>query len=122
MAKRSRGRRGRGGGGGGKRPEHALIALFQEWGLEARRVELAAVSGEPESQPEPRHEPGRDDDVYKIGREPPLVGQCKTQQDGFKALYAWLDGDGADYLALRAEGAEWLFVLPERVMRALLTQ
>jgi Holliday junction resolvase len=109
MTKRSRGRRGR---RRAEKPERQLVALFQEWGLEARRVELDPGSGEP----------GPDPDIYKIGREAPVVGRCKTPSDGLGALYAWLDGDGADYLALRAEGAEWLFVLPERVMRELLTQ
>ena len=118
MVKRSRGRRG--GGGRGEKPERALVALFQEWGLEARRVELPGTSGGPDAPA--KTDPGRNSDVYKVGGEPPMVGRCKTRRDGFKELYAWLDGDGADYLALRAEGAEWLFVLPERVMRELLTQ
>ncbi len=113
MAKRSRGRRGK-----GERPERELVALFHQWGLEARRVPLpgAARGSEGPSEPE------GDADIYKIGRDPPLVGECKTQKDGFKQFYAWLESDGADYLALRAEHAEWLFVLPERVMRELLTQ
>ena len=110
--KRPRGRRGR-----GQQSERELVALFQKWGLEARRVPLPRAPGEPE--------PGAaegDADAYKIGRDPPLVGECKTRKDGFRELYAWLESDGADYLALRAENAEWLFVLPERVMRELLTQ
>ena len=112
MAKRSRGRRGR-----GDKRERELVPLFQEWGLEARRVELPTVDGT-----EALDEPGADTDIYKIGREPPLVGACKTQRDGFKQLYAWLEDDSADYLALRTEQVEWLFVLPEREMRELLTQ
>ena len=110
MAKRSRGR--------GERPERELVALFHQWGLEARRVPLLGAARESGGPSESGGEP----DVYKIGRDPPLVGECKTQKDGFKQLYAWLESDGADYLALRAEHAEWLFVLPERVMRELLTQ
>ena len=116
MAKRSRGKRGR--GGKDNRRERELVALFHEWGLEARRVELPTAADGTEV-PEVS---GDDADIYKIAHEPPLVGQCKTQTDGFKQLYAWLEGDGADYLALRTEHSEWLFVLPERVMRELLTQ
>jgi len=82
-------------------------------------VELPAADG---TEAEPASDSSVNSDVYKIGREPLLVGACKTQRDGFKQLYAWLEGDGADYLALRADQAEWLFVLPERVMCELLTQ
>ncbi len=121
MAKRFPNKRSRNKGGGGERPERELVALFQKWGLEARRVPLPRAAGEtaPESG---SGAPEGDADAYKIGRDPPLVGECKVQKDGFKQLYAWLEGDGADYLALRAEHAEWLFVVPERVMRELLTQ
>ena len=91
------------------------MALFHKWGLEARRVPIGAPS-ESESEPED------DTEAYKIGRDAPLIGECKAEKDGFQDLYAWLESDGADYLALRAEHAEWLFVLPERVMRELLTQ
>ena len=78
MAKRSRGRRGR-----GDKRERELVALLQEWGLEARRVELPTVDAT-----EALDEPGADTDIYKIGRELPLVGACKTQRDGFKQLDA----------------------------------
>ncbi len=115
MAKRFPNKRARNKGGRGERPERELVALFQKWGLEARRVPLPRAPCEPESGPE-------DADVYKIGRDPPLVGECKTRNDGFKQLYAWLESDGADYLALKADHADWLFVLPERVMSELLTQ
>ncbi len=118
MAKRFPNKRARNKGGRGERPERELVALFQKWGLEARRVPLPATARGSEGTSEPEGEA----DIYKIGRDQPLVGECKTQSDGFKQLYAWLESDGADYLALRAEHAEWLFVLPERVMRELLTQ
>ncbi len=119
MANPSRSKRPRGRRARGQQPERELVALFQKWGLEARRVPLPRAPEEADPGP---GEPEGDADAYKIGRDPPLVGECKVQRDGFKQLYAWLEGDGADYLALRAEHAEWVFVLPERVMRALLTQ
>ncbi len=78
------------------------------------------IGGPNESEPEPEDDTGAD--AYKIGRDERFVGECKVEKDGFHELYAWLESDGADYLALRAEHAEWLFVLPERVMRELLTQ
>lgn len=96
----------------GARRERELVKLFREWGLEAYRVPLSGAT---------EHSKG-DVDVYKIGRDAPLCGESKARKDGFKQLYAWLEKDGADYLALRKDNAEWLFVLPERVLRELLTQ
>ena len=93
----------------GKDRELELVNLFKSWGLEAYRVGYE------------RSKPG-DVDVVKIGRDAPFVGESKARKEGFKQLYAWLEKEGADYLALRADRAEWLFVLPERVMRELLTQ
>lgn len=53
-------------------------------------------------------------DVTALG----LVWQVKSRADGFKSLYAWLDG--ADALALRADRREWLVVLPlSRFMEAV---
>ncbi len=119
MAKRFRNKRAR---DKGDLPEPELVALFHQWGLEARRVPLPGAARESEGEVKRPSQPGGEPDIFKIGRDPSLVGECKTQKDGFKQLYAWLESDGADYLALRAEHAEWLFVLPERVMRELLTQ
>lgn len=94
----------------GARRERELVKLFQEWGLEAYRVPLSGATA---------HSKG-DVDVYKIGRDAPFCGEVKARQDGFKRLYDWLEKDGADFLALRADKAEWIFVLPERVLRELL--
>ena len=116
MAKQSRAKRPR---GRRQRPERELVALFRKWGLEARRVPIGG-GGEPGGAGEPGDDAGAD--AYKIGRDERFVGECKVEKDGFHELYAWLESDGADYLALRAEHAEWIFVLPERVMRELLTQ
>ena len=92
----------------GRRVEHNLVNLFKSWGLKAERVGVAYASG-------------HDVDVYKLNRPAPLCGECKARANGFKQLYAWLDKDGADFLALKADRQETLFVLPERVMRELLT-
>ena len=93
----------------GKARELQLERLFQSWGLEAYRI--GGDRGK-----------SADIDVMKIGRDAPFVGECKARKDGFKQLYAWLDNEGAEFLALKADRAEWLFVLPERVMRELLQQ
>lgn len=96
----------------GARRERELVALFRSWGLEAYRVPLSGAT---------EHSKG-DVDCYKIGRDAPFCGESKAKKGGFKQLYSWLEKDGADYLALRKDNAEWIFVLPERVMRELLQQ
>lgn len=93
----------------GGRRERELVNLFKSMGLKAVRVGYEGSNT-------------ADVDVYKVGRDAPFCGECKARKDGFKLLYAWLDKEGADYLALRADNAEWLFVLPERVFRELMVQ
>ncbi len=100
MAKKSRDK--------GGRAERSLVNLFKSWGLRAERVGVAYASG-------------HDVDVYRAWHDAPLCGESKVRADGFKQLYAWLDKDGADFLALKADRRETLFVLPERVLRSLLT-
>ena len=93
----------------GGRRERELVQMLKSWGLKSVRVghETSNIA---------------DVDVYRPGRDAPFCGECKARKDGFKQLYAWLDKEGADYLALRADNEEWIFVLPERVMRELLVQ
>lgn len=45
-------------------------------------------------------------------------GEVKRRRDGFKQLYAWLEG--RDFLALRADRREWLIVLPVKKALQLL--
>src|SRR5690606_24385478 len=47
-------------------------------------------------------------DVVGLG----MTFECKARKDGFKMLYGWLDGEGVDALALKADRKEWLVVLP----------
>ena len=98
----------------GARRERELVNMFRDWGLQAYRVPLSGAT---------EHSKG-DVDVYKIGRDAPFCGEAKARKDGagFKSLYDWLEKDGADYLALRKDNAEWIFVIPERVLRELMTQ
>ena len=95
----------------GARRERELVHLFQEWGLKAERVPLSGAM---------KGSFAGDVDVYRIDAESPLCGECKARKDGFKQLYDWLDHDGADFLALKADRKPWLFVIPERIMRELL--
>ncbi len=43
--------------------------------------------------------------------------ECKARADGFKQLYAWLDG--SDALALKADRRPWLIVVPLEKWREL---
>jgi len=45
-------------------------------------------------------------------------GEVKRRRDGFKQLYAWLEG--RDFLALRADRQPWLIVLPVETVARLL--
>ncbi len=45
-------------------------------------------------------------DVEALG----LRWECKSRADGFRQLYAWLDG--ADALALKADRRDWIVALP----------
>jgi len=47
-------------------------------------------------------------DVAGLG----LKFEVKTRKDGFKTLYQWLDQEGIDALALKADRREWLVVMP----------
>lgn len=47
-------------------------------------------------------------DVKGLG----LRWEVKARKDGFKTIYKWLEQDGVDALALKADRKEWLVVLP----------
>nr|WP_141201766.1 hypothetical protein [Paludifilum halophilum] len=42
--------------------------------------------------------------------------EVKARRDGFKLLYAWLDQEHVDALALKADRREWLVVLPVQTL------
>jgi len=46
--------------------------------------------------------------------------EVKARKEGFKTLYKWLEQDGVDALALKADRKEWLVVIPaERLMELI---
>jgi len=55
-------------------------------------------------------------DVEGLG----LKFEVKARKDGFKTIYKWLEQDGVDALALKADRKEWLVVIPaERLMELI---
>lgn len=81
----------------GARNERLFVADAQAAGLDAERIPLSgAVKGSFAG------------DVRVSG----YLGEVKVRGDGFKELYRWLEHDGADFLALRADRKGWLVVVP----------
>src|SRR5262249_17324571 len=83
----------------GARSERALVHLLRDHGLAAERQPLSGSLG------------GRfsgDVSVPLLGVD--RIAEVKTRASGFRQLYAWLDG--RDLLALKADRADWLIVLP----------
>lgn len=55
-------------------------------------------------------------DVTGLG----LRFECKARKDGFKTIYRWLEEDGIDALALKADRKDWLVVVPiERFLQLI---
>jgi Holliday junction resolvase len=86
----------------GNRFERAIVRLLQDRGFGAERVPLSGSAG----------------GSFQGDVTFPLLGidrtvECKVRKDGFRELYAWLDG--RDALVVRAERRDALVVLPLRV-------
>lgn len=82
----------------GSRGELALVHLLQDNGFAAEKI-----SG--------MYKPGPDLSVPLLGIDRSV--EIKRRADGFKQLYAWLDG--ADLLVVRADRREPLVVLPMKL-------
>ena len=91
----------------GGRVERLLCAKLREWGLKAERVGVAYASG-------------HDVDFYVPDRDAPFCAEVKARKDGFRELHKWLAKDGADIIALKSDNKEFIFVIPERILRELL--
>jgi hypothetical protein len=57
-------------------------------------------------------------DVAGLG----LRFEVKARKNGFKTLYQWLDQEGIDALALKADHREWLVVMPIGKLMKLLAE
>ncbi len=94
----------------GLRRERETVAMFRDWGLKAERVPLSGATHYRNN--------GGDVDVYKPGRDAPLVCEVKGRKTFPAYLAEWL-GDN-DFLILKGDRAEPMAVLPMRVLRELL--
>jgi Holliday junction resolvase len=83
----------------GNRVERALVHALQEAGFAAERVPLSGAA---------RGRFGGDLSVPLLGVDRRV--EVKARGQGFRQLYAWLDG--ADLLIVRADRCEPLVVLP----------
>lgn len=86
----------------GQREEQAVVSLHKREGFEAKRVPLSGAAD------------GFKGDVIVHG----LTGESKLRAAGFKQIYSWL-GDN-DFLTLRHDNAERLYVVPESLWLRLL--
>lgn len=88
----------------GARNERLFVEACEQAGLDAERIPLSgAVKGSFAG------------DVRVSG----YLGEVKVRGSGFKTLYEWLEHDGADFLALRADRKGWLVVMPFEVFSKL---
>lgn len=91
----------------GSRLERAIVALFHEYHLDAWRVPLSGAAR------------GFKGDVkVKTGWDEALTGECKARANGFKFIYASLEGN--DFLVIRADRKEALVVIPAKKYAELL--
>ena len=83
----------------GNRAERAIVHALQTAGFAAERVPLSGAA---------RGRFGGDVSVPLLGVDRRVEVKCRG--DGFRQLYAWLDG--SDFLIVRADRSEPLVVLP----------
>ena len=99
----------------GYRRENQLVNLFRRWGLRSDRVPLSGGAKRSDGSN------GHDVDVWPHYRwvDAPLICEVKARNTFPKWLTDYL-GDN-DILALKADRQEHLFIVPEWVMKELMT-
>jgi len=93
----------------GSSEERAVVNLHREMGLEAERTL--------EKGKRPDGSKTWDVDIIQSGRV--LHGECKLRGNGFKQIYDWIEG--VEFLTIRADRKERLYVVPEQIWIELLT-
>lgn len=96
----------------GDNEERAIINLHREKGYHCERtLQAGARSDGSETY---------DIDLYLDKDAAPIIGECKIRARGFKQIYDWLGQN--DFLTIRQDRGERLYVLPERFWLELLSK
>ena len=92
--------------------ERAVVNLHRELGFKCERT----LEGGARSDGSDTY----DIDLYVRGSdEAAILGECKLRATGFKQIYSWLGNN--DFLTIRADRKERLYVVPERIWKELIT-
>lgn len=95
----------------GSREERDVVNFHRSLGIHAQRTLEAGARSDGSNT--------WDVDIHYRGLDnAPLVGECKVRGSGFKQLYTWLGEN--DFLTVRADRKERLYVIPERVWEQLI--
>ncbi len=89
----------------GDREERAVVHTFRDEGY---TVERTLESGARSDGSDPW-------DINLETSQGVLRGECKILKNGFKTIYNWFDKTNIDFLTIRADKKERLYVVPERV-------
>lgn len=96
----------------GNGEERAIVNLLRSHGVEANRTLTSGARNAGEHT--------YDLDIYPRGKDnAEMIGECKLRGDGFGSIYKWLANN--DFLTIRADRQERLWVFPERIALELLT-
>ena len=95
----------------GSREERAVVAMHRELGFKCERT----LEGGARSDGSHTY----DIDLYARGEDgAALIGECKIKAQGYKTIYDELSIN--DFLTIRADNKERLYVVPERVWKELI--
>lgn len=93
----------------GDREERAVVHFFLENKIECERtLESGARSNSQVTWDINLH-------AHRV-----LKGECKVRKDGFKQIYDWIKD--RDFLTIRANNSERLFVVPESVLQEIIKE
>lgn len=95
----------------GNNEERAIVNLHREWGVRAERTL--------EKGARPDGSNTWDVDIYAFGKdEAPLIGECKCRESIGDWVWEYLGEN--DFLTLRKNRKQRLYVVPERVWKRLI--
>ena len=95
----------------GSEEERSVVNTHREWGFKARRTLESGARNDGSVT--------HDVDVFVFGEDKaPLEGEMKIRKNGFKMIYDWLED--LDFLTIRANNKERLYVVPESVWHELI--